>query len=252
MFCKFASFVTYMNLVIDQGNTFVKLAVFENSRLVDLDSVSYCEAEEMLKKIFKKNEIKQVIWSSVGEAMPFFDTFLDNKVVLRLTSETLVPFFNNYGSPRSLGVDRIALAAAAAVNYPKKNVLVIDAGTCITFEFKNANDEYLGGAIAPGIQMRFKALHDYTAKLPLVSLASVEDFIGNNTETSILSGVVNNVVQEIDGVINQYLARFEDLTVILTGGDTLFLAERVKNTIFANPNFLLEGLNAILEHNTHG
>lgn len=157
----------------------------------------------------------------------------------------MVPFFNNYGSPRSLGVDRIALAAAAAVNYPKKNVLVIDAGTCITFEFKNANDEYLGGAIAPGIQMRFKALHDYTAKLPLVSLASVEDFIGNNTETSILSGVVNNVVQEIDGVINQYLARFEDLTVILTGGDTLFLAERVKNTIFANPNFLLEGLNAI-------
>ena len=95
-------------------------------------------------------------------------------------------------------------------------------------------------------------MHDYTAKLPLVSLASVEDFIGNNTETSILSGVVNNVVQEIDGVINQYLARFEDLTVILTGGDTLFLAERVKNTIFANPNFLLEGLNAILEHNTHG
>lgn len=91
------------------------------------------------------------------------------------------------------------------MNYPKKNVLVIDAGTCITFEFKNANDEYLGGAIAPGIQMRFKALHDYTAKLPLVSLASVEDFIGNNTETSILSGVVNNVVQEIDGVINSYL-----------------------------------------------
>ena len=154
-----------------------------------------------------------------------------------------------YKTPKTLGVDRIALASAAIQKYPKKNVLVIDAGTCITFDFISKDKEYLGGAISPGIQMRYKALHNFTAKLPLLDSGELTSFIGFDTESSIHSGVLNGVCNELDGVINQYSKKFRDLTVVLTGGDTNFLAKQLKSVIFAHPNFVLEGLHTILNYN---
>ena len=119
------------------------------------------------------------------------------------------------------------------------------------YDFMNKEGEYLGGAISPGIQMRYKALHNYTAKLPLLEKQSVKNMIGDSTKTSMHSGVINGILAELDGIIDQYRSNFKDLTVILTGGDDHFLSERLKNTIFADSKFLLKGLNFLLEYNKH-
>ena len=167
-----------------------------------------------------------------------------------VNTSMILPFKNLYKTPKTLGLDRIALIAAAASQYRAKNILVIDAGTCITYDFINSKNEYLGGAISPGLTIRYEALHNLTAKLPLLKPKDLDVFIGNTTETSIHSGVINGVINEIDGVIKQYQSSNKDLTVILTGGDTNFLAKRLKSSIFANSNFLLEGLNHLLKINT--
>lgn len=239
-----------MNLIIDVGNTRVKAAVFEQYRVV---SVVYFDKKRIiseLKKIIKKNGITKGIISSVAQIPPKkllkLQTLIDLLVV---SASTKVPFKNLYKTPKTLGVDRIALVVSAVNKYKNKNVLIIDAGTCITFDFVNSELEYLGGAISPGIEMRFKALNKYTSKLPLLKKKEVNSFIGRTTDESINSGVVNGVVKELDGVIFNYKEKFRDLTVVLTGGDTNFLAKQLKSSIFASENFLLEGLNGLLIFN---
>jgi type III pantothenate kinase len=143
------------------------------------------------------------------------------------------------------------LVSASVEQFPDSNVLIIDAGTCITYDFINTNNEYIGGAISPGIRLRYRALNDLTANLPLLETQVPEDILGNSTQNAIHSGVVFGVLKEIDGVIEDYINKYSGLTVILTGGDTKFLSNQLKNSIFANSNFLLEGLNFILEYNTH-
>lgn len=238
-----------MNLIIDVGNTRVKAAVYEKDSLKELIVFQKTEIISELKKIFKKNKISSSIVSAVAtlsdENLKKLHDFLN---LMELNHETKVPFRNKYKTPTTLGVDRIALAAYAASEYPNKNVLVIDAGTCITFDFVNKGT-YLGGAISPGLKMRYKSLDNYTSKLPLLETKEPEDFIGDNTNNCIHSGVVNGIVNEIDGVINQYKTKYQDLTVVLTGGDTNFLAKQLKNHIFANPNLVLEGLHKILIYN---
>jgi len=135
------------------------------------------------------------------------------------------------------------------LQFPNVSRLVIDAGTCITYDFIDANNNYLGGAISPGIRLRYESLHNYTAKLPLLTIEKPEKLIGDSTQQSIHSGVVNGVAMEIDGFINANLDRNDNFIIILTGGDSVFLAERLKNTIFANPNFLLESLNQTFQYN---
>ena len=130
------------------------------------------------------------------------------------------------------------------------NVLIIDAGTCITFDFVTKDNDYLGGAISPGIRLRYKALNNLTANLPLLETTQPLTIIGNSTETAIHSGIVFGIINEIDGTIDYYKQKYPDLTVILTGGDTNFLSNQLKNSIFANSNFLLEGLNFILDYNS--
>ncbi|MGB5270960.1 MAG: type III pantothenate kinase, partial [Eudoraea sp.] len=166
-----------------------------------------------------------------------------------LSPNSKIPFKNSYATPQTLGMDRVALATAAFYFNPDANTLVIDAGTCITYDMINDYGEYLGGAISPGLRMRYKALHEHTSKLPLLEPKNYNDIIGNSTDASIHSGVLNGICREIDGVIGQYQSRFEDLTVILTGGDAQILSKRLKNTIFAHSNFLLKGLNYLLEYN---
>jgi len=241
-----------MNLIIDIGNTRMKLAVYEENSCL---SKLIIPKEDFLKNIKKILTEYPVIKKGIISSVDFFSKNEENelKKILKLTivsTSMLLPFKNSYKTPETLGLDRIALIAAAADQYQKKNVLVIDAGTCITYDFLNSKNEYLGGAISPGLTIRYEALHNLTAKLPLLKPGDSDFFIGNSTESSIHSGVINGLVNEIDGVIQQYQSIYKDLTIILTGGDTNFLAKRLKSSIFANSNFLLEGLNHLLKINT--
>ena len=239
-----------MNLIIDIGNTRVKAAVFEGTKVVEIFIFKKRSIISELKKIKEKYSISHAILSSVSKMSEIkkkkMEEFLN---VVSLTALTKVPFFNLYKTPNTLGVDRIALVANAVVKFSNKNVLIIDAGTCITYDFINRNKEYLGGAISPGVEMRFKSLHAFTSKLPKLNAEVLHNITGASTQESINSGVVNGIIQEIEGVINQYQNKYLDLTVVLTGGDTNFLSKQLKSSIFANQNFLLEGLNEILIFN---
>lgn len=240
-----------MNLIIDEGNTLTKVALYE-------------EGTQHFFKAFEKETFEKAFWEEVPlegvtqamiasvtkgaeERFSFLKPYMR---VLYLTALTPVPFVNRYATPHSLGTDRIALVVGAMKRYPQRNVLVIDMGTCITFDLITCEKEYLGGAIAPGIGMRLKAMHQYTDKLPLIEEQpfDTENFIGNNTTNCMLSGVYHNALCEIEGVKAAYEQRFEQLVTILTGGNHFYLAERIKSTIFAHSFVLLEGMNAILEY----
>ncbi|MGB0891455.1 MAG: type III pantothenate kinase [Flavobacteriaceae bacterium] len=239
-----------MNLIIDVGNTRVKAAVYEKDTCLEQFVFSVGRIISETKKILKKHQINSGIISSVAKiSSKKKEKMLQLVNFIELNAQTKVPFKNLYATPKTLGVDRIALVSAAVNQYPQKNVLIIDAGTCVTFDFVNNNKEYLGGAISLGVKMRFKSLNAFTSNLPLIEKNYPNHFIGNSTTTSIQSGVINGICKEIDGVINQYNQQFQDLTVVLTGGDTYFLAKQLKSSIFANPNFILEGLNTILIYN---
>jgi len=251
-FCMFTAYWFKMNLIIDVGNTFVKLAVFQDDVLFEKFTTKHdgflASAERVLKKY---PIISSGVISSVGKLKDDDVLKLQEKIdVLVLNSETRLPFKNSYETPKTLGVDRIALVCASVKQFPDNNVLIIDAGTCITYDFITNKNDYLGGAISPGIRLRYHSLHNLTANLPLLESKRPDDLIGNSTNSSIHSGVVFGVLHEIDGVINGYKEKYPDLTIILTGGDTNFLAKQLKNGIFANSNFLLEGLNFILEYNS--
>ena len=239
-----------MNLVIDIGNTKVKYAVFEGYKLIFDEKT---EAEKFFlktKELFKTfSKIDNAIVSSVKKLDKEIENLSLFCHVYVLTNKTNAPFKNKYLSQNTLGADRIAVVAAAFYAYSNKNTLIIDAGTCITYDFINELGEYLGGAISPGLLMRYRAMHNQTDGLPLLEINDISDHIGNTTKSSMHSGVVNGTTLEIDGVITQYKHRFKDLTVILTGGDAHFFAKRLKNSIFANRKFLLEGLNYLLEYN---
>ncbi|MEZ4859575.1 MAG: type III pantothenate kinase [Flavobacteriaceae bacterium] len=240
-----------MNLIIDVGNSFIKLAIFEKDEMVKKKTISLKDFESQLKEMEKEfPKLSYAIVSSVGEFSEKISPLLNTKLKVHiLTHKSKLPFKNFYQTPTTLGVDRIALVSAAAFKYPKKNVLMIDAGTCITYDFLNYKKEYLGGGISPGITMRYKAMHTFTSKLPLLEPTKPNTFIGDSTKISMDVGVVQGVANEIEGFISLYQHNFSDLTTILTGGDAQFLRDSIKNDIFANSNFLLEGLNHILELN---
>ena len=241
-----------MNLAIDIGNTRVKAAVFEEDKLIELLVFDKKIIVSKIKKIIKNHTISAGIISNVGSISESKLAQLNKSFKFIVISASLkVPFNNLYKTPNTLGVDRIALVAAAVKQFPITNVLIIDAGTCITFDFVDVNASYLGGAISPGIKMRYKALNKFTANLPLIDALELHDFIGKNTEESIISGVLNGVQNEINGIIEDYYLKYLDLTVVLTGGDTNFLSKQLKSSIFANQNFLLQGLNEILKFNQH-
>ncbi len=239
-----------MNLIIDIGNTRVKAAVFEQDSLVVLLAFTRDELLEKIDFFLKKYQITDAILSSVQDLSEQVCANLQQKIpFLVLDARTKVPFVNTYATKNTLGVDRIALVSNASKKYPNQNVLIIDAGTCITYDYINAKNEYLGGAISPGVQMRYRALHAYTSKLPLLEKREATSITGGSTEDSMHSGVVVGVIGEISFVIEAYEKENRHLTVVLTGGDTYFLANQLKSSIFANPNFVLEGLNTILNHN---
>ena len=230
-----------LKLIIDQGNTQTKLALFQQKK--------------MLKKILlnQDNQLRDlesqadtVILSSVGDASDILKVLEEEPLMIK--TKTSLPIANLYESPETLGNDRIAIVVGAAIQFPKSNVLVIDAGTCITLDLLTT-DGYHGGSIAPGIQMRLHALYQQTENLPLVDLAEEVDLIGKNTIQCIQSGVINGVLLEIDGMIDRYKSQFSDLKVLLTGGDFQLFDKGLKNSIFADPDLVLKGLNEILDYN---
>ena len=239
-----------MNLAIDVGNTRVKMAVFVDDKMIEYFVFQSSKIVSEIKTIKSKFDVNNAIISNVAAISETkFEKIQKIIPLLTVSSSIAIPFYNNYKTPNTLGADRIALVCAAVKNFPQQNVLVIDAGTCITYDFVDQNATYFGGAISPGIEMRFKALHFFTGKLPLMEKSILDNFIGQNTHESINSGVVNGVIQEIEGVIGQYKQQFNDFTIVLTGGDTNFLSKQLKSSIFANQNFLLEGLNELLIFN---
>ena len=239
-----------MNLIIDVGNTRIKTAVFEDGKMIHNESLTANSFISEAKNIVKKYNCTNAIISSVGSINKSLIAELRAEInLIALDYTTKVPFVNQYATPKTLGVDRIALVSSAVATYPNKNVLIIDAGSCITYDFVNNKGNYFGGAISPGLQMRYKALNVFTENLPLLEPSEIVELIGNSTETSIHSGIINGVINEIDGFIEQYRKKNTDLTIVLTGGDIKFLSNRLKNGIFANPIFLLEGLNTILTYN---
>ncbi len=240
-----------MNLVVDIGNTLIKYAVFERKKLLVDQKSEQGEFTATIKGLFEVYpKISHAIIASVkkvpDQTFKVLSLFCEVHV---LSHTSKIPYKNSYASPQTLGIDRMALATAAFYKYPGTNVLVIDMGTCITYDLVNDYGEYLGGAISPGAEMRYRAMHNQTDGLPQLKLASILDTIGNTTESCMHSGVVNGISLELEGVIAQYQQRFKHLTVILTGGNAQFFAKRLKNSIFANSKFLLEGLNYLLEYN---
>ncbi|MBJ10975.1 MAG: pantothenate kinase [Flavobacteriales bacterium] len=230
-----------LKLVIDQGNTQTKLALFQQKKM--LKKILF-NNDSQLREL--ENQADAVILSSVGDASDLIQVLKDEPVLLN--TKTSLPIANLYESPETLGNDRIAVVVGAAKQIPKSNVLVIDAGTCITLDLLTT-EGYHGGSITPGIQMRLQALNQQTEKLPLVELDVEVDLIGKNTKQCIQSGVINGVLLEIDGMINRYKSQFSDLKVLLTGGDFQLFDKGLKNSIFADPDLVLKGLNEILDYN---
>ncbi|GEP51606.1 type III pantothenate kinase [Flavobacterium noncentrifugens] len=239
-----------MLLAIDIGNTRIKYAVFEHDIIVAQGFFGKEALEDSLKKILKEfPEITDLIVASVGNVSK--EAFLSVNDSLKLhfiTHDDSFPFKNQYATPHTLGIDRMVLSAGAVLKFPMKNRLIIDSGTCITYDFVDQTDHYLGGAISPGIRLRYEALHQYTARLPLLSKSEPLAVTGNSTNESIHSGVVNGIAFEMDGFIDSYKERYSNFIIILTGGDAEFLAKRLKNTIFAHSNFLLESLSQTFQY----
>jgi len=237
-------------LIIDFGNTFQKVAVFNGSIILELEKYDNISLSQIKDFVAKYPDIKSCILSSVIETPIDIINWLKKKFFfIELLHHTPIPITNKYGSPDTLGKDRLAAAIGAYSLAPNQNVLSIDTGTAIKFDFVTKNGEYLGGSISPGLYLRFKALHTFTAKLPLVEYNNVHELIGDDTETSILSGVMNGAIAEINTFIDNYRLRYSDLKIFITGGESIYFERYIKNYIFADSNLVLIGLNEILKFN---
>ena len=241
-----------MNLVIDFGNTRCKFYFFDGEHLSDtivFDNDAADFSEKVLT-IVNKSKICNAIVSSVGAKPDLLTSLLSNKCnVITLNSNTNIPISNSYANPEQLGNDRLAAAVGASVLFPGRDALVVDAGTAITYEFVEGGKRYLGGSISPGLSLRFAALHEHTAKLPVLQPSPVSDKIPIDTQSAINNGVINGVIAEIEWFVAYAKQKFKNPAIIFTGGDTIFLAGKLKNTIFAEPNLVAIGLNRILQYN---
>jgi len=238
-----------MNLAIDIGNTRTKVGIFNQE---NLSTVMTFENDKTINiaEVINNFDVQKAIISSTIEIPEYLlEEFQKVNQHIILDAQTKLPFQNLYSSKETLGKDRLALIAAANAKYPNQHNLVIGCGTCITFNFINSKNEFLGGSIHPGLKMRLQAMHTFTGKLPLISLENKVELIGNDTKSNMLSGVLLAAGKEIDGMIDEYLVKFPEMNIIITGGDADLLVYRLKNEIFAISNFTIIGLNHILQYN---
>ena len=238
-----------MNLIIDIGNSFTKVYLYSNGVPKFFKIINNLdELKNSIVLYFK--EISHVIVSDVKrDKIENVLSMFKGKLIF-LVKECSFPFKSRYKTMNSLGEDRIALVNSAFKKFPNENVLIIDLGTCITYDFLVEKGEYLGGLISPGFEMRYKSLNFYTANLPLIKKIEVRDnVIGDSTQTSIQSGVYFGIINEINSNINLFSKNYKNLKVIITGGNSKILSKKIKNTIFADQYFLADGLNYLLDYN---
>jgi type III pantothenate kinase len=236
-------------LALDIGNSHIKAGVFLDERLVEVRTFQHNAFPTNLDDLLNEYAIRSSIVASVAEDDPsIYDKLRHNGLCFIFDHRTTIPLTNRYQSPETLGLDRLAAVVGGYGLYPNRDVLVIDAGTCITFDLVNQQGEYLGGGISPGLEMRLKAMHYFTGRLPAVELHSPTEWIGQTTEKAMLSGTVNGALAEVDGVIRNYQHLYPDLVVLLTGGDMAMFESNLKSDIFAISHLVLVGLNQILAH----
>ncbi|MDX2361967.1 MAG: type III pantothenate kinase [Crocinitomicaceae bacterium] len=234
-------------LAIDAGNTSIKVGLFSNDELVEVRRFTITKLEELKTWLVTLDQSSSVLSSVLSTS--------DTKLVLALLVNPLIvdhqtkfPIELDYATPDTLGIDRICNAVYANKNSTSEYAVTIDIGTCIKFDLTN-NGKYVGGSIAPGIELRYKSLNDYTGNLPLLSNKTVENLVGNSTNTSIQAGVMNGIQAELQEMVQQYRSQFKDLTFFMTGGDASSFDIHSKNDIFADENLTLKGLYEIHKHN---
>ncbi len=237
------------NICIDIGNTQTKIGIFENSNLLKTIILDVLNVGN-IETIIIENKIEISIISTVNESEePLLQMLQTKTKLLPFNYLTKLPFINNYLTPNTLGLDRIALIASAVHLNNDSNVLVISLGTCVTFEFLNRKKEYLGGAISPGLNMRLQAMNHFTAKLPLLTFKEPTDFNGNSTESCMQSGAFFGLLAEIKSRIELYESKFGETEIILSGGNCYLFEKHLKKALFAHPYLTLFGLNKILTYN---
>lgn len=239
-----------MNLALDIGNTRTKIGLFRGNELVEQAIWTHWALADLLA-FGNRRRARRVIVSSVAEPDEMMRKMLAAHFqVLELTHLTPLPFENQYETPETLGKDRVAAMAGAHFLFPKKNCLVVDCGTCIKYDLLMKNSIYHGGNIAPGAQMRISAMHHFTARLPEVAMKMPGDFTGSSTETALQNGALRGAVLEIEGFVKLFERKYDQLTVILTGGDAGFFQPHLDiPNLIHEPDLTLFGLNHILQHN---
>lgn len=238
-----------MNLIIDQGNTALKIALFEGDKLISkavIENNRPTDLEEWLQT-HVAGLVNSITSSVVNQELDL--SSIQINLELKLNSKIPLPIKIDYKSPETLGNDRLANACGIWKLNPQKNSLAIDLGTCIKYDLVTAEGIYKGGAISPGLAMRYRSLHEFTAKLPLIQNDQTPQVIGTDTKSSLVSGVELGISYEINGFIERYSEDFSDLTIFMTGGDLNHFDKGIKNRIFANPDLTLIGLNEILQFN---
>ena len=249
-----------MNLAVDIGNTHIKAAVFDGDLIVETFKSKRADAAFVDSVFDAYPAVGSAILTSVRGDVGEVEAALRRRVAryVRLDAATPVPIHNRYSTPATLGPDRLAAAVGANAIYPESNVMIVDFGTAITIDLVTSEGEFAGGNISPGVEMRLRALHEFTAGLPLVTAAGATtsatagegaSLLATATEEAVRSGVLCGVLYEIEGYIARLGARHDDLKIIFTGGDGKYFAKRLKNTIFATYDLVVHGLNRILEYN---
>lgn len=239
-----------MDISIDQGNSSTKVGIFDNNVLLKTFTFPIFGVDEVAF-IFEEYAINACILSSVileNETLIELLKSKSKKLII-LSQSTRIPIKNNYKTPETLGKDRIAAVVGASYLKPDTDILVIDAGTAITYDFITAKKVYKGGNIAPGLNLRLRSLHEFTQKLPLVEASINSPLLGNSTETALISGALYGIVFEIDGYINTLKIKYPQLSIFLTGGSTFYFDNKLKSPIFVEKNLVLIGLNRILQYN---
>lgn len=238
-----------ISLCLDFGNTRQKVGVFQGRdflKEINLPDTSL----ESIQALLNEWNPEKIILSSVINHDPAIETFMEGRTKFhRLNHTSQLPLTTPVGKPETIGADRLALVAAAVDLFPNSHNLVIGLGTCITYNFINNQHEFLGGSISPGMNMRFRAMHEQTALLPYIKAEMQFPLIGYDTKTNLLSGVIWGMSKEIDGIIDEYALKYSNFNVLLTGGDMPFFVPHLKNRIFADPNLIFKGLYAISEFN---
>jgi type III pantothenate kinase len=237
-------------LCFDFGNTRMKCGVFTDGQFMQ-EVVLEDDRDETIRTLLARFQPTRSILSSVIHHNPGLEDALRTATRFhKLDHSSKLPITTPVGKPDTIGADRLALTAAAVTLFPGKNNLVIGLGSAITYNYVNKYREFMGGGISPGMEMRFKSLHTLTAKLPLVKADWNFPLVGYDTRTNILSGVILGMAKEIDGIIGAYEEKYDNLNVLMSGGDSGYFTRHLKKKIFVDPYLTFKGLYAISELNS--